>query len=530
MGCCFSSTLERDLLLVNDQYHAPEGFATSGGRAILFNRYDNTHGARRGAQRARGTRGTARRRRGGANNGSSGSSSQANNSDIDETTNHNVVSHHEDDDDGNQSQRNRRRRQRRRRHHYPQYSHYPHGRYYREIDEYEGLTNTPNTPHNGRIDSTGNNNNNSSSSVSQQTIAQPPILRRRNTNGRRRHPGHDVFLCGGTTTSAGTGNNVNSPTTITTTTTMTTTITTLPIFATSSNRDVNPRDIDLGKSLRWKAKPALTLRELENQRRIFWETAPAYEGRAEIWQALEQICTTNDEIFAAAIIESANIKVPTGRLYDGCYDELGNRYLIPSYCFSIPSNIIKTDNATDTTTTTNTTTNNGGGGITPVYIRNTLTNQTIITPSPSTNNNNNNNNGSTGGDVVQRDDMTVISADGFLDDQKMNAYIDDLIKENKDDKTIEVKFKVLEDKEGKAQAPLQGKKEVTWEDKETDAEDSAEDRGEAEKEKDKEDGAFEHFETEDTAFEGFEVYVDRIPHEAAKDCGQPTPPLECHAA
>ena len=40
---------------------------------------------------------------------------------------------------------------------------------------------------------------------------------------------------------------------------------------------VHPRDVSLCKNLTWTAKPAVTLRELESQRQMFWETAPVYE-------------------------------------------------------------------------------------------------------------------------------------------------------------------------------------------------------------------------------------------------------------
>lgn len=41
---------------------------------------------------------------------------------------------------------------------------------------------------------------------------------------------------------------------------------------------------------------------------------------------------------AQAIIDSANILLPTGSLSDA-YDELGTRYAIPNFCISVPANI-----------------------------------------------------------------------------------------------------------------------------------------------------------------------------------------------
>ena len=30
----------------------------------------------------------------------------------------------------------------------------------------------------------------------------------------------------------------------------------------------------------------MTIKQLEDKRQIFWETAPAYEGKKEVWDAL----------------------------------------------------------------------------------------------------------------------------------------------------------------------------------------------------------------------------------------------------
>lgn len=39
-------------------------------------------------------------------------------------------------------------------------------------------------------------------------------------------------------------------------------------------------------------------------------------------------------------MDSINLTIPTGILSDGAFDELGNRYVVPLYCFSIPTNIV----------------------------------------------------------------------------------------------------------------------------------------------------------------------------------------------
>lgn len=83
--------------------------------------------------------------------------------------------------------------------------------------------------------------------------------------------------------------------------------------------------------------------QLKAKRDEFWDTAPAFEGKPEIWSALqaavESLDAKNFEL-AQAIIDSANIIVPSGLLTD-CYDELGNRYQIPVYVLVKPNHLIK---------------------------------------------------------------------------------------------------------------------------------------------------------------------------------------------
>ncbi|KAJ2899795.1 hypothetical protein GGI21_004783 [Coemansia aciculifera] len=83
----------------------------------------------------------------------------------------------------------------------------------------------------------------------------------------------------------------------------------------------------------------MTLADLMRQRDEFWDTAAVYEGRAEIWQALRLACESDDAQLAAAILESVGVSVPTGRIADGAYDELGACYDIPQYCLCAPVNL-----------------------------------------------------------------------------------------------------------------------------------------------------------------------------------------------
>lgn len=94
---------------------------------------------------------------------------------------------------------------------------------------------------------------------------------------------------------------------------------------------------------RWKSDVPLMEGQLRSKRDEFWDTAPAFEGRKEIWDALKAAAyaaETNDFTLAQAIIDGANISLPNGTLLD-CYDELGNRYQLPVYCLSAPGNLVE---------------------------------------------------------------------------------------------------------------------------------------------------------------------------------------------
>lgn len=103
--------------------------------------------------------------------------------------------------------------------------------------------------------------------------------------------------------------------------------------------------------LKWKSDVPLTDGQLRSKRDEFWDTAPAFEGRKEIWDALKAAAYAaecNDYTLAQAIIDGANISLPNGTLTD-CYDELGNRYQLPIYCLSAPVNMIEEKGENETT-------------------------------------------------------------------------------------------------------------------------------------------------------------------------------------
>ncbi|XP_073773966.1 ubiquitin domain-containing protein 1 isoform X2 [Danio rerio] len=95
----------------------------------------------------------------------------------------------------------------------------------------------------------------------------------------------------------------------------------------------------------------MTEGQLRSKRDEFWDTAPAFEGRKEIWDALKAAAVAlecSDHELAQAIVDGANITLPHGSLTE-CYDELGNRYQLPVYCLAPPVNLISERSEEDLT-------------------------------------------------------------------------------------------------------------------------------------------------------------------------------------
>uniref|UniRef100_A0A2P2IDY9 Ubiquitin domain-containing protein 1-like n=1 Tax=Hirondellea gigas TaxID=1518452 RepID=A0A2P2IDY9_9CRUS len=117
----------------------------------------------------------------------------------------------------------------------------------------------------------------------------------------------------------------------------------------SASRVVHTSGVSIGKNvslrhekLRWKSDMPLTEKQVRCKREEFWDTAPAFDGRREIWDALKAAAAaveTLDYDLAQAILDGASITLPHGTLTD-CYDELGTRYQLPVYCFALPVNVI----------------------------------------------------------------------------------------------------------------------------------------------------------------------------------------------
>ncbi|XP_009590968.1 uncharacterized protein LOC107773971 isoform X3 [Nicotiana tabacum] len=87
----------------------------------------------------------------------------------------------------------------------------------------------------------------------------------------------------------------------------------------------------------WKHSEPITRDQLVRLRDEFWDTAPHYGGRKEIWDAL-RAAAESDINLAQAIVDSAGVIVQAPDL-TVCYDERGAKYELPKYVLSEPTNL-----------------------------------------------------------------------------------------------------------------------------------------------------------------------------------------------
>lgn len=67
---------------------------------------------------------------------------------------------------------------------------------------------------------------------------------------------------------------------------------------------------------KWKSDYPMTEGQLRSKRDEFWDTAPAFDGRKEIWDALKAAAVAiecNDHELAQAIVDGASITLPHGK-------------------------------------------------------------------------------------------------------------------------------------------------------------------------------------------------------------------------
>lgn len=97
----------------------------------------------------------------------------------------------------------------------------------------------------------------------------------------------------------------------------------------------------LRKPKPWKHTEPITRSQLQHMREEFWDTAPHYGGRREIWDAL-RAASEAELSLAQVIVDSAGV-ILTSDDMSTCYDERGAKYDLPKYVLSEPVNILKSD-------------------------------------------------------------------------------------------------------------------------------------------------------------------------------------------
>lgn len=74
---------------------------------------------------------------------------------------------------------------------------------------------------------------------------------------------------------------------------------------------------------KWKSDYPMTEGQLRSKRDEFWDTAPAFDGRKEIWDALKAAAIAtdcNDHELAQAIVDGASITLPHGKLLNAIFN------------------------------------------------------------------------------------------------------------------------------------------------------------------------------------------------------------------
>ncbi|KAK9153090.1 hypothetical protein Sjap_000570 [Stephania japonica] len=107
----------------------------------------------------------------------------------------------------------------------------------------------------------------------------------------------------------------------------------------SQNKKADENVKKIRKPKPWKHPQPITREQLNQMREEFWDTAPHYGGRREIWDAL-RAAAESELPLAQAIVDSAGVIVTSADLTT-CYDERGGKYDLPKYVLSEPTNLIR---------------------------------------------------------------------------------------------------------------------------------------------------------------------------------------------
>ena len=92
---------------------------------------------------------------------------------------------------------------------------------------------------------------------------------------------------------------------------------------------------------RWKSSTPITRAEIMARREDFWSSREGAGGLPQIWAALRSAAegvNSNNLDHANAVLEASSVTTPNSDM-SVCYDELGNRYEVPLWCWSSPVNL-----------------------------------------------------------------------------------------------------------------------------------------------------------------------------------------------
>ena len=93
--------------------------------------------------------------------------------------------------------------------------------------------------------------------------------------------------------------------------------------------------------MRWRSSTPVTRPQIVARREEFWSTRAAAGGVDQVWYALrsaaEGVASSNLD-HANAVLQASSVTTPNGDM-SVCYDELGNRYEVPLWCYSVPENL-----------------------------------------------------------------------------------------------------------------------------------------------------------------------------------------------
>ena len=104
--------------------------------------------------------------------------------------------------------------------------------------------------------------------------------------------------------------------------------------------DPEPSQV-VGVPQRWRSATPVTRAQIVARREEFWSTRAAAGGVDQVWYALrsaaEGVASSNLD-HANAVLQASSVTTPNGDM-SVCYDELGNRYEVPLWCYSSPENL-----------------------------------------------------------------------------------------------------------------------------------------------------------------------------------------------